>query len=103
MTTAEWLGARDPRPPEQLVVRLAPTVADPGLEHLALQRLEKLIGAGDHTRAVAAELLAIDALVTYACEAAVERWQRGELGEDELTQWCEQFARRIAGVAGARS
>lgn len=103
MTTAEWLGSRAPRPPEQLAARLQPASADTDLEQLALQRLESLIAGGDHSRAVAGELLAVDALVTYACEHAAERWQSGELSEDALVEWCERFAARIAELAGATS
>ena len=103
MTTAEWLGTREPRPPEQLAARLRPEAGDSDLEQLALQRLESLITAGDHTRTIAGELLAVDALVTYACEHAGERWQRGELSESSLVQWCERFAARIADLAGATS
>jgi hypothetical protein len=103
VTTGEWLASRKPRPPEQLAARLQPAESDSSLEELALGRLERLIAGGDHTRAVAGELLAVDALVTYACEAAVERWQSGELTRDALVQWCERFAMRIAGIAGAPS
>ena len=103
MTTAEWLGTRNPRPPERLAARLQPDAGDRELEQIALQRLESLIAAGDHTRAVAGELLAVDALVTYACEHAAERWQGGELSEHSLVAWCERFAARIAELAGATS
>ena len=96
MTTAEWLCAREPRPPGRLAVRLLPDGGDSDLDQVALQRLERLIAAGDHSRAVAGELLAVDALVTYACEHAAERWQSGELSESSLVEWCERFATRIA-------
>ena len=103
MTTAEWLGTRNPRPPDRLAARLQPDAGDRELEQIALQRLESLIAAGDHSRAVAGELLAVDALVTYACEHAAERWQSGELSESSLVEWCERFAARIAELAGATS
>lgn len=103
MTTAEWLRSRAPRPPEQLAARLQRAAADTDLEQLALRRLESLIAGGDHSRAVAGELLAVDALVTYACEHAAERWQSGELSGDALVEWCERFAARIAELAGATS
>lgn len=103
MTTAEWLGARDPRPPERLAARLQPVAGARELEQIALQRLESLIAAGDHSRAVAGELLAVDALVTYACEHAAERWQSGELNESSLVAWCGRFAARIAELAEATS
>ena len=103
MTAAAWLRTRDPRPPAQLAARLQPAAADAELEQLALQRLEGLIAGGDHTRAVAGELLAVDALVTYACERATEQWRSGELSEDALVEWCERFATRIAELAAAAS
>lgn len=112
LAVGAWLSARTPLPPEQLAARLGPAKASQApdgppvneeLALLALQRLDNLIAAGDHSRAIAAELLAVDALVTYACEAAAERWRNGELGDDALTKWCDEFAARIAGVAGPSS
>lgn len=103
MTTTEWLDTRDPRPPERLAARLQPDDGDSELEQMALRRLESLIAAGDHSRAIAGELLAVDALVTYACEHAAERWRNGELSESSLVEWCERFAARIAQLAGAAS
>ncbi|CAN5347659.1 hypothetical protein BH23GEM2_BH23GEM2_08210 [soil metagenome] len=108
----EWLLARTPPGPVQLAVRMQSEMAhrahggapvNEELEQLAVQRLGDLIARGNHSREVAAELLAVDALVTYACEAAVERWEHGELSEEALRRWCEQFATRIAGVAGSSS
>lgn len=108
LTPGEWLSARTPRPPGHLARRLelvaseaqAGAPIDEQLARLAVRRLGDLVEAGDHSRAIAGELLAVDALVTYACEAAAERWRSGQLTDSELTEWCRELAARVAGVAG---
>lgn len=63
---------------------------------LAAERtLRDVLARHDHTRAVARELLAADALATHACEAAAS-----ERAADpaELEKWCEQLIGRFAAV-----
>ena len=100
MTAAEWLALREPAPPESLARRMRSMLA--GTEQLAVPeallaaaegRLSAMLVAGDTSRASAADLLAIDALVTYAFEAAVA----------EPEQMVERAARaeaRISRLAG---
>lgn len=79
MTALDWLAERRPAPPEALRRRIAELVAavddvpeDPGATCLrAAERvLATLVRHGDAGRAAALDLLAVDALVTYAFEAA---------------------------------
>ena len=82
MTIAEWLGTRTPAPPPTLAERvravLGPAADDDAA--LAAERCvdaaERLVGellrAGRTGRASATDLLAADALVTYAFEAAAD-------------------------------
>jgi hypothetical protein len=73
------------------------------LAAVAERELRNLLARGDHSRAIAQDLLAIDALVTYACEAAAESWEkRGPADADTLADWCEGFAAQLARV-GATS
>jgi hypothetical protein len=74
-----WLDGRQPRPPEPLRAHLAAAVSDAlGLslpEHLARlgqQTLRRVTGDPDGGRALALDLLAADAFVTYAFEAQAE-------------------------------
>lgn len=83
---ARWLARRDPAPPAAVRASIAGAMAryDPGdgvvserLVSAGLALLEGVVsGVGD--RASAAELLAADALLTYAVEAAAEEG-RGSL------------------------
>ena len=80
MTAEQWLDARQPAPPEPLKTRLrelianAPPNADLG--ELMLERgttlLESILRGDATSRDCAHDLLAADALVTYAFEAAGE-------------------------------
>ena len=81
MTRAElahWLEARRPTPPRALAAHLSAPVADARLAlplHLAdLGRtvLSRVTGAPEEGRALALDLLAADAFVTYAFEAQAE-------------------------------
>lgn len=81
--TLEWLDARTPPPPPELRARLAdalrPAETLPGaLADGALACLEAALARGGD-RAAALDLLAADALLTYALEAAAEA------GADALT------------------
>lgn len=80
MNATEWLSARTPAPPAALARRVATILADtPASGGLA----EQLIVAAEHTlrgllranateRDAALDLLAADALVTYAFELAAD-------------------------------
>jgi hypothetical protein len=77
---ADWIHARSPAPPPQLLARIdalvdvdaaSASVADALLD--ATERaMRDLLRQGCLTRDSALELLAIDALVTYAFEAAAD-------------------------------
>lgn len=77
---SRWLDARRPAPPPSLraAIQRAIRRSDPGAGplhmRLAATGLETLrrVAALPSTREHAEELLAADALITYACEAAVE-------------------------------
>lgn len=82
MTIGAWLAERTPAPPAELLERLraclGARVNDPAsaLPEAAVTTAEEVLGrllaAGDTTRATALDLLVVDALVTYAFEAAAE-------------------------------
>jgi hypothetical protein len=82
VTIGEWLAAREPRPPAELMTTLeaalGPSIGDDASQATAVfltaaeRMLRELVAAGDSGRAIAGELLAIDALTTYAVEAATE-------------------------------
>lgn len=77
---AAWLRARSPEPPSQLLARidemLGPGAPDgPPADVLlgaAESEMTRLLRDGCLTRESALDLLAVDALVTYAFEAAAE-------------------------------
>ena len=85
MTVADWLEARSPAPPAQLLDRLraalgsslACDVADVprAFVDAAETLLATLVRDGCMTRDRALDLLAVDALVTYAFEAASDDWE----------------------------
>jgi hypothetical protein len=76
VTLAPWLASRRPAPPADLAARL--TLAEPGVsrhEALAAAGRARLASARarlGRVRDSAFVLLEADALVTYACEAALE-------------------------------
>ena len=80
-TVGEWLAAREPAPPPALAARLRELLGRDALEADAQRAPELLLDAGEAvlarllreaatTRESALDLLAADALVTYAFEAA---------------------------------
>jgi hypothetical protein len=82
MTVAEWVATRVPAPPATLLERVLLALGESGgdearraPEH-CLDAAERIVGgllrAGRTGRESAGELLAADALVTYAFEAASE-------------------------------
>lgn len=82
MTIGEWLEARQPRPPVELMqtleAALGPAMNEDSEGATAVflaaaeRMLRGLVTSGETGRPIAAELLAIDALTTYAVEAAAE-------------------------------
>ena len=83
MTLARWLDARLPAPPPALRARID-TALGPDLHRGASDESETLLAAAERivqglldenatSRGAALDLLAADALVTYAFEAASER------------------------------
>ncbi len=79
-----WLGGRTPTPPDDLRCRLEAAVeAEPTsgqragervdvLEDAGVLRLDAAVARPGRERASAFELLLADALISYACEAALE-------------------------------
>lgn len=96
MTDARaFLGRRMPPPPEALHRTLAERDLDgvaplEGLSREGLRELERALGAPGRVRESAFHLLAADALLTYACEAALDE-------DDPESRLSELMAR-----AGAR-
>ena len=96
MTIAQWLGTRQPAAPPALARRIAeltaaldPTRLDAAAQCLlaAERALPVLISADDDSRRSALDLLAIDALVTYAFEAASSQPERiPELAASAMVQ-----------------
>ena len=82
----EWLKSRQPAPPPGLSARLSDIAGDRScadLAELSATLVESaamlLRGLGDG-REAATDLLAADALLTYALEAAAEDCNRGDAG-----------------------
>ena len=101
MTLDQWLDGRSLEPPPALRRRIdgalaaAPGAGPAPLPDVALGAalalLDGLLGRADSSRAGALELLAADALMTYAFEAAAEDPERLE----------ELAARAMQDIAGA--
>jgi hypothetical protein len=79
MDIKSWLRARRPSPPERLVARMEAalgktnaTTQSGALVEAAAKILEDLARHGANDRSAAIDLLAADALITYAIEAAIE-------------------------------
>lgn len=81
-TVGEWFKAVEPAPPrvlaEQLKTMVSNYAARPASEvpevclQVAEQQLRLLLASGSTSRATALDLLSVDALVTYAFEAAAQ-------------------------------
>ncbi len=97
-----WLADREPRAPDALRARLDELVlAHPEWESMPLpeallaageQLLQQVLAAPDRNRSTAVDLLAADAAVTYAFEAAADQPAR-------LVELAEGSVRRIAQLA----
>lgn len=101
MTIAEWLQSREPKPPAELMggleralgasLQLPAEQATAEFLAAAERMLRELVASGETGRAVAADLLTIDALTTYAVESATEML-------DNLPDFAEDAMARFANV-----
>ena len=95
-TLASWLAGRRPVPPAALRGRISETVGDEAgappqtLAGLGARLLDRVAAAPTQDRRHALDLLAADALVTYAFEAQAEADVRG----------LSRLAERISGERG---
>ncbi len=102
MTAADWLAERRPIPPVALAERIAHLVTNPRddcdlpetLTNAAEETLRALLRLNATDRAGALDLLAADALVTYAFEAAAD-------SPDALERRATEAMRRLSSVATA--
>ncbi len=79
-TVGEWFTSIEPAPPQALAGQLTLLIADDASRpvsdvpevclRIAEEHLQRLLASGATSRASAIDLLAVDALVTYAFEAA---------------------------------
>jgi uncharacterized membrane protein len=94
----EWLQARNPRPPVELMNGLERSLgaalkkdsAEATAEFLsaAERMLRELVASGETGRPIAADLLTIDALTTYAVEAATETLENlPDFAEDAMARF----------------
>lgn len=105
MTVREWVEQRTPRPPEALVRRMSEFLGDDGsgdassTADLCLRAAETalagLLAAQRFGRDSALDLLAIDALTTYAFEHA----SLSSISEAELLRFTERGARVLGRLA----
>jgi len=79
MTVEAWLDEREPQPPEALSERMIPLLTGPGGDlserfcAVACDAADRVYANPGRVRESALDLLVADALLTYACEAALER------------------------------
>ena len=100
MNLRDWLAHREPSPPrvlrervEALVFAVPENRGDPAESLLAAAEaaLRQLSRRASDDRATALDLLAVDALVTYALELAAER-------PDDIATVSERAMSRLSGV-----
>jgi hypothetical protein len=101
-----WIASVEPRPPEALAARLEgllqPFANDPAdsVPEACLtageRLLDELLASGSTSRGTALDLLAVDALVTYAFQAAAD-------APDRLDARAARAMARIASITGDRS
>ena len=102
MTVSEWLAARTPRPPDALRQRVLYRLGDSAAAYAseasavcvaaAARTIAELNAADASTRDAAIDLLAADALITYAVEAASDA--------PDLPVRVEGMMRDLATIAG---
>lgn len=99
MRLSDWLDSRSPRPPAALSVRLGEIAGDSeckllDLPALLIDKAERLLAGIGNDRSAATDLLAADALISYAMEAAADR------GEDLESIAADAAARIASGKSG---
>ena len=102
MTLKQWVESRTPMPPPALMRRMHPaltrvdaagaTTPDRAALDAALELAQEILGDGNAARGGAITLLAADALVTYAFEAAAD-------DPDRLDALAVEAMNRIAATA----
>ena len=100
-----WIASVEPRPPEALAAHLEgllrPFANDPAdsVPEACLtageRLLDELLASGSTSRGTALDLLAVDALVTYAFQAAAD-------APDRLDARAARAMARIASITGTR-
>lgn len=103
MTVADWIRARSPAPPPALAASVIASLGERGADDAsraavscldaAIALLEQLLTGDPLDRSDAAALLAADALVTYAFEAAAD-------SPDHLDDRAVEAMSRLAVLAG---
>ncbi len=96
---SDWLASRTPRPPEALSDRIDQLIGDAscGIEALPMMLITKakatLSGVGTD-RSAAIDLLAADALITYAMEAAAEQDCVDSVAKDAMHEIASVISQR---------
>ena len=101
-SVTDWLASRDPAPPRELASRIA-AIAPRAADRTNVSRSDELVDAGEAamrtvlrdgclTRSSALDLLAVDAIVTYAFEAAAD-------DPEQLEERAAEALGRIAALA----
>jgi hypothetical protein len=96
---SNWLAQRTPRPPAEIAARLAAIVGDAKAEgeadlaELFVNHAVALLPGVASDRSGATELLLVDALITYAMEAAAS-------DHDTFEEVAERSMKLIAATAG---
>ena len=103
MTLLAWLQSRAPAPPDAMLARVVAALGRRADEdaarasalclEAAVDRLEQLLAQDPIGRDSAFDLLAVDALVTYAFEAAAS-------DVDQLDERAKSAMRRLGALAG---
>ena len=106
MTLLAWLQSRAPAPPAALVARILAALGSRADEdasrasalclEAAAERLEQLLAQDPIARDSAFDLLAVDALVTYAFEAAASNI-------DQLDERARSAMLQLGALAGSHS
>jgi len=96
---SDWLASRTPRPPQELSARLEQIVGDDAckdyeIAETLVAKAKGILSNVGNDRTAALELLAADALITYAMEAAAE--------SDSVERVAEQAMIEIASVVDSR-
>ena len=96
---SDWLASRTPRPPRELSARLEQILGDTActeyeIAEILIAKAKGILSNVGNDRAAALELLAADALITYAMEAAAE--------SDSVDRVAEQAMIEIASVVDSR-